>query len=83
MKHVYLSITALFIASAYVTDSYAGHGGAAAGGFFGGLAVGSILTSAAQRSNYRSDRDYIAALEEENAELRAELRRCQRKLRRS
>lgn len=64
----------------------AGRGGAIAGGVLGGLAVGTIIGSAAtSRSSYKSDRDYINALEDENdrlhdenADLRAEIRSMKR-----
>ena len=44
-----------------------------------GLGSGLILSAGLSRRNYDSDSDYIAALEDENAELRAELRACRRR----
>lgn len=57
----------------------AGRGGAVAGGVLGGLAVGTIIGSAASRNAYASNEEYIRALEQENADLRAELRLVRRR----
>lgn len=69
-----ITLLVIFIVS-ITCNLYAGRDGAIAAGTLGGFALGTIIgSSIASRNRYDADEDYIDALEQENADLRDELR---------